>query len=311
MSGSPTGALSALDWKSIGWTLLTAAAAAILTAILDSVLPDLKEKGLIDAGIFTLLTTFLHAVRKFLTDTRLPPKVVVLLVAGLSLLGASASAQDLVDLGGPDGEYHYKVIRQGGKIVKVVGPLAVHKPVQPDGEQPPVTPTNPALSPFAQEVQRQTAAVLQSGGSKTTGAGISAAYSLASSGVADGSIATDKVFAAVKAATDVVMANVSDAQAWRQWRSDISAALNALQAQGKLATKEQVAAVLADVAKGLDAATGNTFDPKTLSALKAGTELSLDTDGRLDGILDGVNIRELIALIKEIIDILKAFGILK
>ena len=68
--GTPPFQLSTVDWKSIGWTLGTAALAAVLTVAADSIMPDLKEKGIIDATLFTLLTTGLHALRKYVTDTR-------------------------------------------------------------------------------------------------------------------------------------------------------------------------------------------------------------------------------------------------
>jgi hypothetical protein len=290
MSGSPAGALSALDWKSIGWTLLTAAAAAILTAILDSVLPDLKEKGLIDAGIFTLLTTFLHAVRKFLTDTRLPPKVVVLLVAGLSLLCSSAGAVDLIDLGDvQDGKHRYEVVIKDGKIVSVL-PLAVFKV----GQTPTTPPTNPNPpvnpSAFAKEVQLQAKAALDAGGSKTTGAALSSVYSLVSDGVADGSVSTEKVWDALRQATDLLLATQPDGAKWVQFRTD-------LRNGNQLDTKDKIAAVLKDVSVGINLATGFNAEPKQLAKV----------DPRTAGILEGIDIGRLIELIKLVMELIKLF----
>ena len=70
MNGSPPGSLSPYDWRSILWTLGTAALAAALTAAADIVLPDLSHRGLIDGTLFTVLTTLLHGARKYVTDTR-------------------------------------------------------------------------------------------------------------------------------------------------------------------------------------------------------------------------------------------------
>lgn len=70
MQGSPPFALSAVDYKSILWTLGTAAIAAALTVLADSVLPEFQAKGLIDASLFTVLTTVLHAARKYISNTQ-------------------------------------------------------------------------------------------------------------------------------------------------------------------------------------------------------------------------------------------------
>lgn len=67
---SPPGQLSTIDVTSIGWTFGTAIAAAVITVAVDTLLPDLKERGVIDASVMVMATTVLHALRKWLTDTR-------------------------------------------------------------------------------------------------------------------------------------------------------------------------------------------------------------------------------------------------
>jgi hypothetical protein len=171
-------------------------------------------------------------------------------------------------------------------------------------------PVDPDPDPFVEEVRKQTAEVLQAGGSKTTGAALSAVYSLVSGGVADGSVAPDKAFSATKAGTDAIMAAQADRDKWTKWRADMGAALTTLQGQGLLTTKEQIAGVLGDISKGLDKATGNTLEPRLVAKIPAGAEFAFDVDGKADGILDGINLKELIALIKDIIEILRAFGLI-
>jgi hypothetical protein len=170
-------------------------------------------------------------------------------------------------------------------------------------------PVDPDPDPFVEEVRKQTAAVIAAGGSRTTGAALSAVYSLVSGGVADGSIAPDNAFSATKAGTDAIMAAQADRDKWTKWRADISTALNTLQGQGLLTTKEQIAAVLGDISKGLDKATGNTLEPRAVAKIQPGAEFAFDKDGKADGILDGIDLAKLIELIKLIVELLKLFGL--
>lgn len=231
-----------------------------------------------------------------------------LLALCLLLLPAVGFGSDLIDLGDvPDGEHTYRVVVKDGQIVQVL-PLRVFKAGGQPPNPPPVTPDDPNLSAFSNEVRRQTAAVLAQGGSKTTGAGLSAVYSLVADGVADGSIATDKAFSYIKAASDAVMAAQSDRDKWTAWRASISQSLNTLQTMELLKTKEQIAGVLNEIAAGMDKATGNTLEPTVLSNVKPAAVLALDKDGTADGILDGIDLAKLIELIKMIMELIKLFS---
>ena len=178
-------------------------------------------------------------------------------------------------------------------------------PVDPD----PVDPT-PDLTGFAAEVKLQTSVVIQAGGSRTTGAALSAVYGLVGEGVEDGSIPIANAFTAVKAGSDAVLAKQADGAKWTAWRATMSKALSDLHTAGKLGTAKQIASTFAAISKGIDQATGSSLEPRLIAKIPAGAEFAFDTDGKADGILDGINLRELIALIKEIIDILKAFGLI-
>ena len=178
-------------------------------------------------------------------------------------------------------------------------------PVDPD----PVDPT-PDLTGFAAEVKLQTSVVIQAGGSRTTGAALSAVYGLVGEGVEDGSIPIANAFTAVKAGSDAVLAKQADGAKWTAWRATMGKALSDLHTAGKLGTAKQIASTFAAISKGIDQATGSSLEPRLIAKIPAGAEFAFDTDGKADGILDGINLRELIALIKEIIDILKAFGLI-
>src|SRR5688572_17931893 len=115
----------------------------------------------------------------------------------LAIAPAVCWAEVIDTAGAKPGTYILTVAADG--TVSVSGPTNLVRLADLGGPNPP--PVDPVLSPFAQEVQRQTAAVLQAGGSKTTGAALSAVYSLVSEGIADGSIAVDKAFSATKAGT--------------------------------------------------------------------------------------------------------------
>ena len=231
----------------------------------------------------------------------------ILLAAILALAPVAAWAEVIDTAGAKAGTYILTIGADG--TVAVSGPtklvrLSDLKPTDPMDPDP-----DPSPDPFVEEVRKQTAAVLTNGGSKTTGAALSAVYSLVSGGVADGKIAPGAAFTAVKSATDVVMASQADKDKWTAWRTELAADLNALQSQGLLTTKDQVAGVLGDISKGIDKATGNTLDPLVLGKVRKGAEFAIDTDGTADGILDGIDLVKLIELIKLVMELLKLFGL--
>jgi len=177
------------------------------------------------------------------------------------------------------------------------GPVNPNPPVDPD-----------PMAEFIEEIRKATADALALGGSKTSGAALSAVYSLVGSGVADGSIAPGVAFTAVRAASDKVLAGQPDKDKWTVFRTRVSNSLNALKADGLLETKEQVSGILANIAKGIDKATGQSLDAKALGRATKGEAGAYDTDGKADGILDGIDLAKLIELIKLIIELLKIFG---
>jgi hypothetical protein len=306
--GSPPFSLSLIDWYSIGWTLATAALAAAFTALVDSVLPDLKEKGLIDATLFTLLTTLLHAARKFVTDSRMIRVLVAM--AALGCLGSTGLADEIAVMldGSRPGSYLVTVAADG---TVTANPIRVVRPGQTPAPPPPNSPT-PA-PPFMAEIERLTKSSLSAGGTKTTAAALSSVYSLVSDEVFKGSIAVDKALPAVAAATNTILATQADRDAWGAWRTAVSGALTTLAQQGSLATKDQYAQVLKEISLGIDRATGFSFEPRdvplhpTTAAAMEEIVATLKADRQL-GILDGINLAQLIELIKLVMELLKLFG---
>lgn len=156
-------------------------------------------------------------------------------------------------------------------------------------------------SPFEQEVERITRAALAAGGTKTTGAAISSAYSFVADAVANGSILPANALPAVRAATDMILSNQADRAAWQVWRTSIGDALTVL----PLTTKEQYVATLRSVSAGMNQATG--FSPTTAQLVDFANAKIKASALAAPGILDGIDLAKLIELIRLILDLLKMF----
>lgn len=215
----------------------------------------------------------------------------------LALLFASPlAAEDLTIRGLERGKsYVIEVSADGSVTVNVTRIVTVGTSPAPG----PTDPNPPAGSPFQQEITRQTKTVLiNQGGSKTTGAALSTVYSLVAGKVADGSIKPESAFAAINAASSVVLVNSDDGPAWDSWRKTLSEALTKLQQEGSLTTKDQIAKTFKEIAAGMDAATG--YKPAMLHD-------AAQAPGK--GILGGIDIDKLIKIIELVMTLLKLFGV--
>jgi hypothetical protein len=239
--GSPPFSLSLIDWYSIGWTLATAALAAAFTALVDSVLPDLKEKGLIDATLFTLLTTLLHAARKFVTDSRMIRVLVAM--AALGCLGSTSYAEEIavmIDDSKP-GAYLVEVDAAGrvtARPTKMVRPG--QSPTNPTDPPPPTT--------LSTHVQQLTSAALVEGGSHSTAASLSVAYSVVANQVDSGGLTLPQVGPALKALCDGLIPQ-GEAAIWAKWRIGVGDALTT-----RLGTKADAIAALRAISDGAKSA---------------------------------------------------------
>ena len=283
---------SKLNWTGIFMMLI--AILDMFTKDENNVIPDDWNKYIL------LVSGFLVVVlRTFFTTANL--KFLVMLLVSLAMLSSATFAGEPVVIdtdGAAPGTYYFKVVVavDGSataspirSVARVTGP-----PPPPPNPNPTPTPT-----PFQAEIERVTKSALQSGGSPTTGAAIASVYSLVADEVTKGTIPTANALAAVKTATDTVLLVQGDAQktAWTPWRTAVGDALAKLALDGSLTTKEQYAATLRMVAAGVNKATGFTFTPAEVLALRP-EQL---------GLLDGFDLAKLIELIKLILELLKAF----
>lgn len=237
-------------------------------------------------------------VLRFLTVGPIGMKL--LLIGVLLCSPAIASAQTVLDTTGvAPGSTFLLTVNADGTVT--IRPTQVVRLIT--GTPAPPPPTNPPATPLTAEVERQTQAAIAAGGSKTTAAGLSAVYSLVAGAVADGSIPPDSALAAIKAATDTVLANQADAAKWAAWRTSVGGALEALRQQGQLTTKEQYAAVLGQIASGAKRASGLAHEPRDLVVMgPRAAELGY-------GLFENIDIARLIELIKLVMELLKLFGL--
>lgn len=179
------------------------------------------------------------------------------------------------------------------KRVITAGTITTQPPDNPDNPNPPTTEPNKEL---IAQIKTETQTVLTAGGSKTSGAAIASVYSLVSDKVSKGEIALDKWPAALSQATDAVFIIQQDKAQWKTFRDRLGASLTAIRQRGALDTKEEVASTLRDIATGMNQATG-------FSATR-----HLDKNARTEkGILDGIDIEQIMRLIELILKLLEAF----
>lgn len=291
--GSPPGQIALFDIKKILTGAAIATGGALCTYVLDSVLPDMEAKGIIDAAAYVFFSTLINAVRKWLIDSR----VVVVLVLAVSMLFCGTAQAKPVAVIVDDEVPGATLIEVGADGTVKANPIRVIRPGPPtDPGDPPPPP--PPGNPFEAEVERQTKVVLAAGGTATTGAALSSVYSLVAAEVAADRVIPASALPAVKAATDLVLSKQADGAKWTGWRTAVGDALTILSQQGQLGTKEQIASALRQVSNGLNRATGFNGNPQGLLAL----------DPAKLGILDGIDLAQLIELIKLIMELLKLFG---
>lgn len=178
------------------------------------------------------------------------------------------------------------------KRVITAGTITTQPPDNPDNPPPTTEPNKELIA----QIKTETQTVLTAGGTKTSGAAIASVYSLVSDKVSKGEIALDKWPAALSQATDAVFIIQQDKAQWKTFRDRLGASLTAIQQRGALDTKEEVASTLKDIATGMNQATG-------FSATR-----HLDKNARTEkGILDGIDIEQIMKLIELILKLLEAF----
>lgn len=223
-----------------------------------------------------------------------PIAVLLMLVATV----AQAAPLNLIRSGGKF--YVLEKNSAGVPVVKTIEESTLVKILDLDGgSSPPIDPPGDPLplAQFEAKITEITVVVLQQrSGTKTTAAALASVYSLVADNVASDGILVKDALGAIKSATDIVFTRVTDDAAWTAWRAAVGNMLTKAQEDGVLDTKAQNVATFRAIAKGMNAASG--FNGDTTNPKAAQTQVSA-------GILGDINITELIALIKAILDFIK------
>lgn len=165
-----------------------------------------------------------------------------------------------------------------------------------DPTKDPGDPTPDPTNPLGIAVKNTTTQVIKSGGSATTGAGISSVFSLAAEKIDTFKTPRDSI-EFVKSGIDVILNNVSDKSKWTEWRADITAALVQLDEDGKFKTAADYKYYYSEIKNGMNAATGYNGNLKApQQIIRAG-----------QAILDNLDIGKLIELIKLLMQLWEMF----
>ena len=217
-------------------------------------------------------------------------------VAAIVLWAGVAQSQELITLEGVGpGSYVLTIGADGSATLRPTRLVRIGTTPPPTDPQPPP----PTLSPFAKQISLEATEVINAGGSKTTAAGLSEVYSIVGGQVASGGLAHDQALSATSSAVAAVMAVQADRDAWKGFRDNLTATFAEMQQKGELTTKEQYATVLKDVAVGLAHAAGYT----------PAIQEQVDASNPSQPFIGGLDLAQIIELIKVILEVLKLFGI--
>lgn len=227
----------------------------------------------------------------------------------LLLIAPIAYAQEAVIRTAPSSTVFLKIVtdaagKQTVTEMSVFTPTGTPvNPTNPTDPPPPLDPTS--IQPTIKTITLDT--LNKPGATKQTAAGLSAAYSLVSKGIADNSLsispkeAGDRspAQAALDLAVGVVLnkASAEDRAAWTQWRTAVTGVLTQMANNGDLSTKAQWTARLNEVHLGIDSATGVPIDVTGLVKI----------DPAKAAILDGITLKDIIELIKLLLELFSAF----
>lgn len=120
------------------------------------------------------------------------------------------------------------------------------------GTPSPVDPTDPPVDPpppsaLTAKVKSLTQAAIAAGGDKATGVKLAGLYTAAASRVANGEVTPALALPGLKVALNALLSTRTDQAKWLAWRGGIDTELLDLFVQGRLSTKEQMAAVLTEI----------------------------------------------------------------
>jgi hypothetical protein len=289
-------------FSKLNWLGLLTVGIGIIQLIADSdITPvDVDKFLLILIGSLTIiLRTFFTVGPVTMDPSKITPVLLALLI-GLS--GSSAFAQQqsttLDATGVAAGSKFILTVNADGSMTVV--PTQVLRLANLPNPGPSPLPQPGPLSPtvsLSKMLAEQ--ALAKPGATKQTGAGLSAVYSAVSREINTGGLDPKSATAAIALGVNEVYrrATAEDKAAWTAYSTSISRALTEASINGDLATTGKWVVILDDFHKGIDLATGFVVEVTSLST----------TDSNKAGILDGIDLTQLIELIKLILEILKAF----
>lgn len=204
------------------------------------------------------------------------------LIALILILFASPAFAQLLIVGSNPTTYHLVHRDKSGNVTltKVTQVIQLDGTGGPGDPLPPIDPTPPTSDPLRSVVQKLTQAV----NDPTTARAMAAVYDLVADQLENGGLKEDKAFAAVKAATDLVMTQQQAEKKWEEWRRLVGNEIIKLQQDGRLKTKKEMIAAFRSIEGGLQ-------------------DVTLQR-----GILDNINWERLIELIKLIITLISSFS---
>jgi hypothetical protein len=220
----------------------------------------------------------------------------LLLLTPLSILAQNTT----IDASGVQAGSKYILTVNADGTVSVSPTQVVKLANLPNGPSPNPQPQPGPLAPtVALSKQLAEQALAKPGATKQTGAGLSAVYSAVSREINTGGLDPKLATAAIALGVNEVFKSAApdDKAAWLVYSTSISRAISEASVNGDLATTGRWVATLDEFHKGIDLATGFPVEIGTLAT----------TDPRTAGILDGIDLAQLIELIKLIMEIIKAF----
>lgn len=174
----------------------------------------------------------------------------------------------------------------------------------------PTTPTTP--SDFKTQVAAMTKQAIDGDATPTTAVALASIYGLVGDKVAAGEVSLANWPAMVRDTSNTILDVQKEREAWAPFRDTMSELVSELDRKGALKTKEQVAALLADISAAMrDGAGVRTWKMEQLKTLvkdPRGKESWDLADKKGDGILDGINLDQIIRLIELIMKLIEAFG---
>lgn len=196
---------------------------------------------------------------------------------------------------------------RGTAIVTIVVDAAGNQTVTVDPAMPltitgggggPVVPPGEPSVGLGAAAAKLTKETINAGGSATTAAGISSAYSMVGDSVSEGKTQPELALSGVKFLLDGLLATQPDKDKWAAFRTALGKEFDTVRQDGLLKTKEQYAKAFKDVSAGINSVIG--FNGSLTAPAQ---ELNANP-----GFLDKIDIAKLMELIKFLFELWKLFS---